>query len=366
MSASQSRMTGRERVTRICRRQPVDRIGLFEEFWDDTARAWAAESGVPAGSSGALAEHFDLDMEKPWPFDFTADLDFQRQVVEETEETILVRDGNGALLRTHKLHVSTPEHVDFLCRDRDSWEERIKPLLAAERRRINLADYRHSRDRARERDSFLMCPSWNVFQVLANLCGHEHLLVGMALDPDWVKDMVDIYSRIAVELHEILFAEEGLPDGLFLMEDLGFKGKPFVSPPMFREIIAPAYRRIISLARAKGLPVLFHSCGYVEPLVPDLIEVGIDCLTALEVKAGMNIVKLYRAYGGVLSFMGGIDTRVLCTNDRALIDRELEATIPVVKSGYGYILSSDHSIPDTVQYDTYRYFMEKGLALGAY
>jgi uroporphyrinogen decarboxylase len=178
--------------------------------------------------------------------------------------------------------------------------------------------------------------------------------------------MVAAYSCLSVELHQMLFAEEGPPDGLYLMEDLGYKGTPFMSRAMFREIIRPAYAELLALAKTHHLPVLFHSCGYVEPLVPDLIEVGIDCLTALEVKAGMNLLRLHRDFGSVLSFMGGIDTRVLCTNDRAVIDRELEATIPLVKQGYGYILSSDHSIPDTVHFHTYRHFLAKGLALGTY
>jgi uroporphyrinogen decarboxylase len=358
-------MTSRERIARILARKAVDRIGCFEEFWEDTTKKWKTEGHIDA-SAREPGECFDLDLEKPWPFDFTADLDFRDQVVEETEETILIRDGNGALLRRHKLHVSTPEHVDFACKDRESWEERIKPLLKAERRRINVADYRRAKERAEARESFLLCGSWNVFQLLVNLCGHENLLAGMALDPAWAKEMVATYSRIAVELHEMLFAEEGRPDGLYLMEDLGYKGTPFMSRLMFREIVRPAYEEIVGLAKALRLPVLFHSCGYIEPLVPDLVEIGIDCLTALEAKAGMDLLRLHHDFGSVLSFMGGIDTRILCSNDRGAIDRELERTIPQVKQGWGYILSSDHSIPDTVEYETYRYFLERGLELGRY
>jgi uroporphyrinogen decarboxylase len=358
-------MSSRERICNILARRPVDRIGCFEEFWEDTRTRWTAEGHIPS-SAREPGECFDFDLEKPWPFTFTADLDFRDEIVEETEETILIRDGNGALLRKHKLHVSTPEHVGFACTDRRSWEARIRPILKAERRRIDFADYRRSKERASRRGSFLLCPSWNAFQLLTNVCGHENLLAAMALDPDWVKEMVAAYSRLSVELHQMLFAEEGPPDGLYLMEDLGYKGTPFMSRAMFREIIRPAYAELLALAKTHHLPVLFHSCGYVEPLVPDLIEVGIDCLTALEVKAGMNLLRLHRDFGSVLSFMGGIDTRVLCTNDRAVIDRELEATIPLVKQGYGYILSSDHSIPDTVHFHTYRHFLAKGLALGTY
>lgn len=109
-----------------------------------------------------------------------------------------------------------------------------------------------------------------------------------------------------------------------------------------------------------------HSCGYVEPLLPGMIEAGIDCLQAIEVKAGMDLLRLHRDFGDRISLMGGIDVRALYSNDPAQIDRELEAKIPTVMSNYGYVLHSDHSIPDTVSYDSYRYFVERSLELGAY
>ena len=95
-----------------------------------------------------------------------------------------------------------------------------------------------------------------------------------------------------------------------------------------------------------------------------MIEAGIDCLQAIEVKAGMDLLRLHRNYGDRLALMGGIDVRALYSNDTATIDRELEAKIPLVKQGY--VLHSDHSIPRTVQYDTYRYFVRRGLELGLF
>ena len=109
-----------------------------------------------------------------------------------------------------------------------------------------------------------------------------------------------------------------------------------------------------------------HSCGYVAPLLPYMIEAGINCLQVIEVKAGMDLIKLHEQFGDRIAFMGGIDVRALYTNDRAIIDRELESKIPIVKQGYNFVLHSDHSIPKTVNFDTYRYFIERGLELGRY
>ena len=357
-------MNGLERIDNILHRRPVDRIGLFEHFWSDTQKVWTEQGHIQPGEN--LADHFGFDMETSWAFNVTADLDFEPEVLEETEETILTRDGNGAVLRRHKLHDATPEHIDFLVKDRAAWETHIKPKLKPERRRKNFEAYRRTKARAHEAGRFFAWSGVNVFEIMKDVAGHEHMLIGMASDPDWVLDMAMTYAQLTVDLQEILFAEEGWPDGIWYYEDMGFKQHPFMSPAMYQAIIQPAHALTVGFAKANGLPVIMHSCGYVEPLVPGMIEAGIDCLQVIEVKAGMDLLKLYHDFGDAIAFMGGIDVRALYTNDRAVIDAELEAKIPEVMQNYGYVLHSDHSIPNTVHYDTYRYFIEKGLTLGTY
>jgi uroporphyrinogen decarboxylase len=357
-------LTSIERITNILKRQPVDRIGVFEHFWDDTQRTWQAQGFIQPGES--LEDHFGYDLQLFWAFNFIADLDFVPQTIEETEETILQLDGNGATLRRHKLHDTTPEHVDFRVKDRQGWEEYVKPFIWADPRRIDFAGYRRARQHAAEHQRFFCWSGINVFELIHPVCGHQYMLMGMALDPDWIRDMVDTYSRVTVELQEILFAQEGYPDGIWFYEDMGYKQHPFMSPRMYQELIQPGHTRTIQWAHNRGLPVIMHSCGYVAPLLPGMCAAGIDCLQVIEVKAGMDLLGLYRDYGDALSFMGGIDVRVLYNNDRREIDAELEAKVPVVKGNYGYVLHSDHSIPSNVDHDVYRYFIQKGLELGTY
>jgi uroporphyrinogen decarboxylase len=357
-------LTGIERITNILQREPVDRIGVFEHFWGDTQRNWEAMGYLKPGVS--LETRFGLDLQLFWAFNFTANLDFEPVVIEETEDTILTLDGNGALLRRHKHHEGTPEHIDFLVQNRLGWEEHIVPNLKTERRRIDFEGYRQAKREAAAHDRFFCWSGVNVFELIHPVCGHEHMLVGMALDPDWVVEMVGTFSRLIIEHWEILFAEAGYPDGIWFYEDMGFKNHSFISPKMYQEIIQPAHMRTIAWAHRHNLPVIMHSCGYVAPLVPHMIESGIDCLQVIEVKAGMNLLDLYKNYGEVLSFMGGIDVRVLYTNDRKVINQELESKIPVVMGNFGYVLHSDHSIPSDVHPDNYNYFIQRGLELGTY
>ncbi|NIA16774.1 MAG: hypothetical protein GWO86_00320, partial [Planctomycetes bacterium] len=105
---------------------------------------------------------------------------------------------------------------------------------------------------------------------------------------------------------------------------------------------------------------------YVEPLVPGLIEAGMDCLQAMEVKAGMDLPALFERFGDRIAFYGGIDVRTLISNDRIQIEKELLKKIPpVVNNGGGYILHSDHSEPPEVDYETMQYFIKRGREIGA-
>ncbi len=357
-------MTGRQRIANILKRQPVDRIGLYEHFWGDTHSKWTQQGHLPPNVNAD--DHFGFDLTTCWCFNTVADLDFNLQVLEETADTVLQRDGNGALLRRHKLHDTTPEHVDFAVKSREQWEELIKPKLKADPRRINFEAYRQSKQHAAEKQRFFMWAGVNAFEMIHPVCGHEYMLMGMAEDPDWVVDMVTTYTRLVVELQKMLFEQEGYPDGIWYYEDLGFKERPFMSFGMYQQLLQPGHKYTIDYAHAHNLPVVMHSCGFIEPLLGGMVEAGIDALQVIEIKAGMDPIRIHKQYGDRLALIGGIDVRVLYSNDKKKIDEELEKKIPIVKQGYGYVLHSDHSIPQTVDYDTYRYFIQRGLELGKY
>ncbi|MBN1675654.1 MAG: hypothetical protein JXR37_31720 [Kiritimatiellae bacterium] len=357
-------MTGIERIHNTLKRKPIDRIGVHESFWGDTRRVW--QQGGHIGEHEDLADHFGLDISTSWCFNMTALLDFEKEVLEETDETILTRDGNLAVLRHHKLHASPPENVDYAVKDRKTWEDLLKPHLTPSRARINFEQYRNAKARAAVRNRFFCWAGAGIFERIHPVCGHENMLIGMALDPEWVKDMGHTFAELYIALMEILFAEEGKPDAVWFYDDMGYKQHPFMSPQMYKELIQPYHTRTVEWAHAQGLPVLLHCCGFVEPLLPGIVEAGFDCLQAIEIKAGMDLLRIKKNFGDRLVLFGGMDARYIANNDRAGIRRELAEKIPFVKQDYGYILQSDHSIPSTTQYETYKFFVEEGLRLGTY
>jgi uroporphyrinogen decarboxylase len=368
-------LTSKERIARILKRQSVDRIGLFEVFWRETAKKWADEGHYREPVE--VSDHFGLDLRRsngeitpPFAtlFNMVGNLNLN-EIVEETETTRLVRDGNGALLRWRKDQSGAAEHVDFLVKKQVDWEKHIRPGLVDKslyERRIDFELYREGRAKYNRDNRFFTCGIVGAFDQMSPVCGHEHLLVGMAMEPEWVRTMVDLYVTATLEMLEILFEREGLPDGMWVWDDLGFKRRPFMSPAMYKELIFPGHKRLFDFAHARNLPVILHADGLVEPLVPGLIEAGLDCLQPIEIKAGMDLVRMKNRFGQQLAFIGGMDARELISNDLGRVQKELESKLPQAMAGSGYILQVDHSVSSQVSYETYSYFVEKGLEMGTY
>ncbi len=358
-------MTGKERITRTLNHQPVDRIGAYEHFWGDTTRRWHEDGHLKDGEN--VEEHFNYDFTCAWNFNLTADLDFTPVVLEEDEETRLVKDGNGATLRRHKQHDTTPEHVAYDVTDFASYQRQTRPFItdaSLDDRRIDYDCYAKLKQRAADKNRYFCWAGVNVFESMHPVCGHEHMLVGMGLEPEWIATMADDYANLQLRLLEKLFARHGLPDGIWYYEDMGFKERPFMSPDMYRELIMPSHTKTIKFCHDLGLKVIMHSCGFVEPLLPHMVEAGVDCLQAIEIKAGMDPLRIRKNFPNLVLF-GGLDIRTLVTNNRDNVRRELEAKIPILKQN-GFILHTDHSVPCDVDYDTYCYFLEKGLELGTF
>ncbi len=358
-------LTGKERISRILNHQPVDRIGLYEHFWSDTQKEWTENQGADPD----FTREFNFDLVENGPFTLTARINFEPIIITEDEDTVTKLDGNWAVLRRHKKHDSTPEHVRFEIDSRENWEEKIKPLLldpSLFEKRINFEGYREAKKYAAENEKYFVWSGGNVFECLHPVIGHEEMLAAMIYDPDWISDMSRTYALLSVELQKLLFEREGKPDGIWYYEDMGYKGAPFMSPAMYERFIYPSHVYTFDYAHSLGLPVMVHSCGFVEPFIPGLIKAGMNLLQAMEVKAGMDLLRIYQNYGDKIALMGGIDARALCSNDRAQIDAELEKKIPTVKGKYGYVLHTDHSVPGTVDLENYRYFVKKGLELGTY
>jgi uroporphyrinogen decarboxylase len=123
-------------------------------------------------------------------------------------------------------------------------------------------------------------------------------------------------------------------------------------------------KRAIEWAHAKGIKARLHSCGDIKKFVPELIEIGLDGLNPLEVKAGVDPVAMKQAYGDKLLLHGGVNA-VLWDDAEAII-AEIANVVPKLKENGGYIFASDHSIPSSVSLRNFTEIIGAAKKYGAY
>jgi uroporphyrinogen decarboxylase len=128
---------------------------------------------------------------------------------------------------------------------------------------------------------------------------------------------------------------------LVLGDDAGYRSGPMISPRMWRKLVLPYHRRIVDSVE---VPVLWHSDGNVEALLPMAIEAGFAGIHGLEPAAGMDLARIKREYGRDLALVGNIDVQVLCGDDLAAVRREVDRCIAEGAPGGGYMLATCNSI----------------------
>jgi uroporphyrinogen decarboxylase len=205
------------------------------------------------------------------------------------------------------------------------------------------------------------CSYWHIFvweimrQSMGDVCMYESLV----LDPAWIHDFNRVYTDFFKSHFIALFEDQGLPDGIKIAEDLAYKNGLFASPKMLADLVFPYYAELVAFFHSYGLPVLLHTCGDVTAALPLIVDAGFDGLNPMEVKAGCDLFEYAETYGDQLVFIGGLDVRVLETNDRELITREVVRVVEGMKSrGARYVFGSDHSVTPLVTYDTYQHALD--------
>ena len=162
-----------------------------------------------------------------------------------------------------------------------------------------------------------------VFEQLHYLMGMEDCLINFYQEPEAMKELIDYITQYELNYAKLL-CENFHPDALLHHDDWGSHRSSFLSPQMFEEFIAPAYKKIYGFYKANGVEVIVHhSDSYAANLVPHMIEMGITvfqgCVTT------NNVPELVKKYGGKISFMGDIDNGVVDCADwtQELIAREV-------------------------------------------
>jgi len=179
------------------------------------------------------------------------------------------------------------------------------------------------------------------------LRGMEQIYMDMAAQPEIAHAVLGRIRGFYLAYEErILEAAKGKLDLLLTGDDFGGQAGPLVAPDMWAAFLGAGFGDYVALAKAHGVRVMHHTCGAVRPLIPLLIDRGLDVLQSLQPEAaGMEPAGLKADFGGRLAFHGGISiqhTMPFGTADA--IRAEVQDRVAALAPGGGYILGTAHNI----------------------
>ncbi|MGI5916097.1 MAG: uroporphyrinogen decarboxylase family protein [Anaerolineae bacterium] len=379
--------TSRELINDLLRGRKAGCVGLVDSPWGDTLAAWVHQ-GYPVHTvykevgeecwredgkrvevevAGEYVEpvppwqHFGYDMAGVSPWLDIMPLRDVNDLVEETDEWEIRRNGAGASLKYWKHKSGTPEHIDFRMTSRAVWESDYRPhLLEWDPARVKVEENRKALHQAQEAGVWAHFGQMFVWELMRQSMGDVTMYESLLLDPAWVRDYCRVYTDFFKRYFAYMFEAVGMPDGVWIYEDLGYKNGLFASPALLESLIFPYYRELVAFFHEYDLPVVLHTCGSTAQALPLIIEAGFDALNPMERKAvGNDPFVFAEQYGDRIAFIGGLDTRVFESNDRELIRREVTDYIVGMKErGARLVFGSDHSISPNTHYDSYCYALE--------
>ena len=352
-------LTSCERISRVFNHKEADRIPIYDDPWNSTISRWEKE-GMPKGMD--YVDFFDLDKIRTFGVDNSPQ--YTTKTIEETDVYHIYTTEWGATLKQWKHAASTPEFIDFTIKDPDTWKL-AKEQMNYNADRINWKELEESYPKWTKEGAFIQFAGWFGFDITHSwVVGTERVLMALCENPEWLMDIFDTELTIQLKLFDMILDKGYKFHGIKWWDDMGFKKNQFFSINMYREILKPFHKRAIEWAHSRGIKAYLHSCGDINPFIPDLIEMGLDILNPIEVKAGMDPYYLKKTYGDKLSFHGGLNA-LLYTNPQEL-HNEIEKLIPAMKENGGFMFGSDHSVPDSVSLEEFGKIVARAKELGKY
>ncbi len=351
-------MTDRERFNNQMHYRPVDRCFNMEfGYWEENFREWDlfVDHGITNNGEADLFFNFDRTagaggnvwMSPPFP----------HEVVEERQDTRVLRNGDGLLAEVPRDgHDTIPHYIQASVVTPEDWrrckEERFR--LDDPARRLDVEAIRRAHPPERDYPLGVSCGS--MIGKIRDMLTFEGLAYACYDYPDMVEDMVETCCQLVEQALDQLLPHIDF-DFASGWEDICFKNGPIVSVDFFRSVVMPRYQRLSRRLHAAGVDLWWIDCdGDVRPILPYMMEGGVNCLFPFEVNGCAHPGELLAEYGRDLRIMGGVD-KIELAKGPAAIEAYLETLVPLVERG-GYIPFCDHRCPPNVKPADYLYYLD--------
>jgi uroporphyrinogen decarboxylase len=134
--------------------------------------------------------------------------------------------------------------------------------------------------------------------------------------------------------------------GVLLTDDLASQSSLLISPDLYREMVYPYHKKLLAFLASENMRVVFHSCGAVYDLLPDLISAGVRILHPVQVSAeNMDLQKIKQQYGSdIVLWGGGCDTALLQNGTPRAVRESVLSNLKILAPGGGYVFTTTHCI----------------------
>ncbi|MCD8151003.1 MAG: uroporphyrinogen decarboxylase (URO-D) [Clostridiales bacterium] len=232
-----------------------------------------------------------------------------------------------------------PSEQDLVCEDVTRWKETVHvPDPVANCSEESLWEDCRAAAAKVDRNEKLVTSvmGTGVFEQAHNLMGVSNACMNFLLEPDDMLELLEAIGEYRFQYTKLL-VDKLHPDLIISHDDWGSKNTLFISPDTWREFIKPQYKKMYDYMKEHGVIIMHHSDSYCEPLVEDMVEMGIDIWQG--VLNTNNIPAIQEKLQGRMVLMGGIDSVI----DRAdSTEEEIRAEVRHVCETYG---PGGHFIP---------------------
>jgi len=240
------------------------------------------------------------------------------------------------------------------------------PPLPPEYTEAEIAAMRSRTDAVKAEGRAVLGPAGAIFEHAWSLRGLDNMLADLAVGNEVSDAILDWFTERSRRC-AVACARIGC-DTIDAGDDVGMQDRMMMAPDLWRRAIKPRASRVFAAAREvkPDLHITYHSDGYIEPIIPDLIEIGVDIINPVQPEC-MDQARIKRLYGDRLCLERCIGTQtVLPFGSGEEIDAQVKWTIDVLGAGGGLILGPTHSIEPDVPWKNIVAFYRAVLKHGGY
>jgi uroporphyrinogen decarboxylase len=191
------------------------------------------------------------------------------------------------------------------------------------------------------------------------LMGLQSFSYALFDQPDLIKAMVEKVADAVISAAARAAPLENV--GMFFLgDDMGYYSGTLVSPKVLRDYIFPYHRKLVETVHAHNKPILLHSCGNLEKIMDDIIDVGFDAKQSYEDKI-MPVEEVYRRWGDRIAIIGGVDMDILARGSEEDVRRRTRQILEVCGTrGTGYCLGTGNTVANYIPKVNYVAMLDEG------